>query len=315
VLIPLGDQPNFDTRRPWVNHALIAVNVAVYLGALIWTEGDAGYQAWIAQWGFVPIAPRFETFFTSMFMHAGALHLAGNMLFLWVFGDNVEGRLGHFGYLCAYLAFGLAAVLLFRTLDPGSTVPLVGASGAIFGVEGFYFVAFARNRVKVLTWFFFVYVLWVPARLVLGVSFLLNLLYMLTPQGEQAGGGVAYAAHVGGFVFGAVLALALRPFTPREADVPVTAAGTDPGALVRHGVESLRDGRLREAKAAFERALAADPHGPSAPEAALNLGMLLARAGASPRDALRRLSYAASTHPDPAARAMAEDEIARLARL
>jgi len=123
VFIPLGDAPNYADSRPWVNYGLIALNVGVYLWALVAHPGDAAYQSWVNEWGFVPAAPRLETFFTSMFMHAGFWHLAFNMLFLFIFGDNVEGRLGHVGYLLAYLACGLAAVLLFRALDPSSTLP------------------------------------------------------------------------------------------------------------------------------------------------------------------------------------------------
>jgi membrane associated rhomboid family serine protease len=219
MLFPIGDSPNFSHVRPVVNWGLIAANVLVFLLAKMQTGGDAGYAAWTLEWGFTPVAPTIETFFTSMFLHADFMHLAGNMLFLWIFGDNVEGRLGHAGYLLAYLAFGLAAVLFFRVLAPGSTIPLVGASGAIFGVEGFYFLAFGRNRVRVIYWILIAGAAEIPARVMLGISFVFNLVYMLA-QGDKLGGGVAYAAHVGGFVIGLLLALALRAVSPREPEVP-----------------------------------------------------------------------------------------------
>jgi membrane associated rhomboid family serine protease len=215
VLLPIGDAPNYAHGRPWVNWALIAANVAVFLLARQGRDDEA-YSRLLFEHGFLPIDPSIPDFFSSMFLHADWMHLGGNMLFLWIFGDNVEGRLGHLGYLLAYLASGLAAVLLFRVLDPEATVPLVGASGAIFGVQGFYFVAFPQNKVKVLFFLLVVGAFWMSARLVIGISFATNLLLMLRPQGQDVGGGVAYAAHVGGAALGAVIALVLAPFTPRE---------------------------------------------------------------------------------------------------
>jgi membrane associated rhomboid family serine protease len=220
VLLPVGDAPNLHGTRPWVNWALVAANVGAFVVLRLVTDDPEAWQVAIVDHGFVPVDPSFPDFFTSMFLHSDWMHLLGNMLFLWIFGDNVEGRLGHLGYLLAYLACGLAAVLLFRVLDPGSALPLVGASGAIFGVQGFYFVAFGRNRVKVFFWFLVFGFFWVPARIVIGLSLLLNLFLMLRPEGEQIGGGVAYAAHVGGAALGFLIALALVPFTPRDEAVP-----------------------------------------------------------------------------------------------
>jgi membrane associated rhomboid family serine protease len=209
MFLPIGDEPNDPTRRAYVNYALIAANVLAFLLAKA-TAGGTAYAAFTMEWGFTPVAPRIETFFTSMFMHGDFMHLAGNMLFLWIFGDNVEAALGHAGYLFAYVACGLAAVLFFRVLGPDSTIPLVGASGAIFGIEGFYFVAFRRNRVKVFYWLYvMVGTAMIPAMLFLGIAFVENLLYMLM-FGKKIGGGVAFAAHVGGFVVGALIALPLR---------------------------------------------------------------------------------------------------------
>jgi membrane associated rhomboid family serine protease len=210
VFLPAGDHPRLSRRRSHVTRALIAANVLVHGYGLLAHGGAAGHAALLTEWGFVPVAPRLETFFTHLFLHAGILHLAGNLLFLGVFGDNVEGRLGHGGYLLVYLAGGLAAALLFAALEPASGVPLVGASGAVFAVEGFYFLAFPRNRVRVVYWLFVVGVAWVPARLLLGLSFVWNLVWLLSPAGAEGGGGVAWAAHVGGFLLGLSVAGALR---------------------------------------------------------------------------------------------------------
>ncbi len=313
MFIPLGDAPNDSDRAPWVNHGLIAVNVLVYVWALFSLGGDAGYARWVRNWGFVPLAPRLETFFTHMFMHGGFWHLAGNMLFLWVFGDNVERRLGHAGYLLFYLASGLAAVLLFRAFDPSSTVPLVGASGAIFGVEGFYFLAFPRNQVRVLVWIFFVFTFWVPARIVLGFSFLTNLLLTLSPSASgSAGGGVAYAAHVGGFVAGLAMAAAIRLATPRADRVAVPVPSGRGAASIETARRLLTEGRMGEAEPILLDVLRNRVHEPEAPEAALLLGLLLSRIRGRPEAARGPLRFAARLHPDPRARAEARAELDRI---
>jgi membrane associated rhomboid family serine protease len=270
-----------------------------------------GYQAWLHEWGFVPVAPSLETYFSSMFMHGGFMHLAGNMLFLFVFGDNVEGRLGHLNYLLTYLACGLAAVLLFQVLAPGSTIPLVGASGAIFGVEGFYFLSFPKNRVRVVYWIFFIGYGWISARLMLGFSFVLNLIYMLSPQGA---GGIAYAAHVGGFVFGLGLAFALRVLQPRQERVParaVSSGGTAAG-LLDDARRAARAGRYDDARQALAAVLRDHTHEPEGPEAALQMGVLLARVYGRPEQARDPLRFAAQLHPDAERRAAAQAELRRV---
>jgi membrane associated rhomboid family serine protease len=140
--------------------------------------------------------------FVSMFLHGGWLHLAGNMLFLWVFGNNVEDRLGRITFLLLYVLGGLAATALQVAFDPNSAVPNVGASGAIAAVLGSYLVMFPRARIHTLVFFIFITSLQLPAVVVLVGWFVLQLFSGVGGMGNQLGGGVAYWAHVGGFVFG-----------------------------------------------------------------------------------------------------------------
>jgi membrane associated rhomboid family serine protease len=159
--------------------------------------------------------------FVSMFLHGGWLHLAGNMLFLWVFGNNVEDRLGWIGYLIFYVLGGLAATGLQIALDPESAVPNVGASGAIAAILGAYLVLFPRARIHTLVIFFFITWVELPAMVVLGAWFVLQLFSGVGDMGRQLGGGVAYWAHVGGFVFGLLVTwLLLRGRRRREPAVP-----------------------------------------------------------------------------------------------
>jgi membrane associated rhomboid family serine protease len=144
--------------------------------------------------------------FVAMFLHGGWLHIAGNMLFLWVFGNNVEDRLGYLVYPLFYVMGGLAATGLQVAFDPNSAIPSLGASGAIGAVLGAYAVIFPHARVTTLVIFFFITVVEVPAAMVLVVWFLLQLFSGVGSLGTQVGGGVAYWAHVGGFAFGAVVA-------------------------------------------------------------------------------------------------------------
>ena len=148
---------------------------------------------------------------TSMFMHAGWLHILGNMLFLWVFGDNVEDRFGHLGFLLFYLASGIAAALTQGAIDPNSVIPVVGASGAVAGVLGAYLVFFPKATVNVVIPFFILIFipLPVPAVLMIGLWFLQNLFAGIASVTDEAavGGGVAFFAHIGGFLFGALTVL------------------------------------------------------------------------------------------------------------
>jgi membrane associated rhomboid family serine protease len=151
--------------------------------------------------------------FAAMFLHAGFLHIGGNMLFLWIFGNNVEDRLGRLRYLLFYFASGIAATLGQLAISPNSVVPNLGASGAIAGVLGAYLVMFPRRRVLTLVFFFIITWVYLPAVVVLGAWFVLQLYSGAGSIAEHvsAGGGVAYFAHIGGFAFGALMALLFFP--------------------------------------------------------------------------------------------------------
>jgi membrane associated rhomboid family serine protease len=165
--------------------------------------------------------------FVSMFLHGGFLHIAGNMLFLWVFGNNIEDRLGRIAFILLYFLGGIAATALQVAFDPNSAIPNVGASGAIAGVLGSYIVLFPRARIHTLVIFFFITVVELPASVVLGVWFVLQLFSGVGGMGTDVSGGVAYWAHVGGFAFGAAVTwlffrsrgrpqMAAWPFPPAE---------------------------------------------------------------------------------------------------
>jgi rhomboid family protein len=211
-MLPLRDH-NPSERTPFVTWALIAINTGVFLSYFPGI-GDQPrlLMAFYSDWGLVPRlvsqGEQTQTIFTSMFVHAGWLHLAGNMLFLWIFGDNLEDQMGHVGYLIFYLASGVAAAFGQMIADPFSAVPMVGASGAIAGVMGGYLLLFPRARVDLLLILFvFFKVITIPAWLLLGLWFGLQL--VSGTAAEAAGGGVAYWAHAGGFVAGVVLTIPL----------------------------------------------------------------------------------------------------------
>src|SRR6476659_826959 len=217
-MLPIRDDAPRSTK-PYVNYFLIVLNLGIFF--FQWSLQDTGgartqndfltqfalvpqrFAAW--KNGYVPAAAAFVPFLSSMFLHASWLHVLLNMWGLAIFGDNVEDRLGHFGYLVFYLLCGLAAAVTHLVFNFSSTVPTVGASGAIAGVMGAYLVLYPRARV--LTWWGF-FVFWLPAWLVLGYWLIVNLLSgaasVLTVSNGPVGG-VAFWAHVGGFVTGAVL--------------------------------------------------------------------------------------------------------------
>ena len=158
-----------------------------------------------------------ESVFVAMFLHGGWLHIGGNMLYLWIFGNNVEDKIGPFFYLVFYLLGGIAATALQTATDANSVVPNLGASGAIAAVLGAYLVMFPRRRVLTLIFFFFIMMIELPAIVLLGFWFLLQFFSGATSLTQHIQGGVAYFAHVGGFVFGLVVAFLLFP---KERRVP-----------------------------------------------------------------------------------------------
>jgi len=222
-LLPLKD--DIPTRRlPIVTIALIAINVIVYFvfEQGLWGLGDVGNER-VVEYGAIPgeitdpgfevgppdQAPFWVTIFTSMFMHGSLLHLGGNMLFLWIFGNNIEDSMGRLTFVLFYVLGGLAALGLQVAFDPDSTVPTVSASGAIAAVLGAYARLYPRARVVTLVFIVIIItVVTLPALLVLGVWFLLQLLPAFSEPIGSTGGGVAYFAHIGGFLFG-VLAIRL----------------------------------------------------------------------------------------------------------
>ncbi len=241
-MIPLRDDaPRFNT--PFMTYFLVAFNVVIFLYQWIaqHTAGPAQLQMFVNEFGLIParipialgggqvppqlwsqiglyVTPEgaFLPLLTSMFLHGSWLHLIANMWALWIFGDNIEDHLGRFTYLVFYLASGIAAGTLHTLVSLNSTVPTVGASGAIAGVMGAYFVLYPRARV--LT-FFFVFFLWLPAWVVLGywfiVQFLSGAATSLAATTSSSTGGIAFWAHVGGFLAG-VLLIKIFPSKPRR---------------------------------------------------------------------------------------------------
>jgi len=228
-LIPIRDE-NPLQGTPYVTLGIIALNVAVYLYQMVLpaqAELVFAYQygvvpVWLT--GSLPVPPSLAwlpqplTLVSAMFLHGGFFHLAGNMLYLWIFGNNIEDRLGPVRFVAFYLAGGALASLAHVLAGPSSQLPMIGASGAIATVLGAYFLLYPRANVVVLIWFFFfVQLIKVPAVIVLGVWFLFQVL-------GSGGPGVAWMAHIGGFVVGLVL---IRFFLPR----PGRPRGRGPGTL------------------------------------------------------------------------------------
>ena len=230
MFLPLKDD-NPTSRTPVITIGIITLNVLVYVYYNLRLD-DAGMLLFSMTYGLIPYEithfqeisaniamtqlrglnaadtpaltfPIFGTLFTSMFMHGGFMHLFGNMLYLWIFGNNIEDYFGPIRFLVFYVVGGIAAVALHIAFSPQSIVPLIGASGAISAVLGAYFVLYPRARVLALYFlFFFVQTAWLPASIVLGIYFVLQFINALLGWGAQAGGGVAWFAHLGGFAFG-----------------------------------------------------------------------------------------------------------------
>ena len=214
-MIPLKDD-NPTSSFPFVTIFFIAANVFVFFFQI--TLGPEGMELFVYKTAAIPyeitrltdVSPRNFlapplTLFSAMFVHTNLIHLVGNMLYLWIFGDNIEDALGHFRFIIFYFVTGVAASLTHIAVNPDSTIPLIGASGAIAGVLGAYFVLFPRANVKTLVFIIlFVQIVRIPAVVFLGLWFLLQIL------SSVAGGGIAWYAHIGGFVSGALIILVFK---------------------------------------------------------------------------------------------------------
>jgi membrane associated rhomboid family serine protease len=292
MFLPLGDEPN-PRGIPLVTYALIAANVAVYvfvtlpLSATAASLNDPALREYIQvisrmvpegmslrelvssisaydlvtfTWGYRPADPHYLALFTAMFLHGGFMHLFGNMLFLWIYGDNVEHRLGSLGFLFWYLATGVAATLFHGLFDASSQLPLVGASGAISGVLGFYFLWFPHNRVRLWIFLFplFANIVLVPARIVLGIYLILdNVVPYVVSRGVE-GGGVAYGAHIGGFLAGLVVAFVANRREVRERPAEYRAAARaeaeeEAGATSDGLADAVGEGRMERAAELYFR--------------------------------------------------------------
>jgi membrane associated rhomboid family serine protease len=234
-MFPLRDRLPSRTT-PFVTWLLIAANVLAFLYELAMIEAVG--DRFVLAWGMVPARlahdPSGEavTVLTSMFLHGGWVHLGGNMLFLWIFGDNVEDRLGHLRYSLFYLLSGVAAAAAQFFIDPGSRLPMVGASGAIAGVLGAYVLLYPRARVLVaFPIFFFIQFFELPAWVVIGEWFVLQLFNGALSLGPRAAaGGVAFFAHIGGFVAGVAMIKLMAPAARARVS---TSAGADERWITR----------------------------------------------------------------------------------
>lgn len=217
-MIPIKDR-NPTELFPLVTILLIAANIAVFVYQL--SRGTSGFERFTTGFAVVPTAllsapfspAQHTSIFASIFLHGGLLHIAGNMLFLWIFGNNIEDYFGHFKFLAFYLVCGAAATLTHVFTHPHSSVPMIGASGAISGVLGAYFLLFPRARVITLVpIFFFLYIMEIPAYFFLGVYIVLQFLNGLPSlaAGSHATQGVAWFAHIGGFASGIIFLLVFR---------------------------------------------------------------------------------------------------------
>lgn len=227
-MIPFSDPSEPDHIFPYVNIGLIVVNFLVFFYELsLGAQSTGTLNHFIYDYGLVPCeytahcqpyagtpTPFYVTLFSSMFMHSGWLHILGNMVYLWVFGDNIENSMGHFRYLIFYLLCGLAASALEIATAVGSNVPGIGASGAIAGVLGAYLILYPTSRVGTLIPISFIFIpVRLPAWVLIGFWFLLQLVngfVVLSNKAGEAAGGVAYWAHIGGFIAGVVFVFLFR---------------------------------------------------------------------------------------------------------
>ena len=238
-MFPIADQSARGNPRPYVNIALIAISAIVFFFELGLNDLEAAQ--FFHRWGVIPLeltdstynlmglrvlgggvldvetpVSNYLTLLTSMFVHGGVLHFAGNMIFLWVFGDNVEARLGHVRYLVFYLATGVAASWAQIATDMESLTPTVGASGAIAGVMGAYLLLYPYNRIRTIVAVFFLFPMTIPAVYLIGFWIVLQFFNGFLALDDSVTSGVAYWAHIGGFVAGAAVIALLKVFVWRE---------------------------------------------------------------------------------------------------
>jgi membrane associated rhomboid family serine protease len=311
MFIPIGDAPN-PKGISFVTYALIAVNVAVYLfvnlplGSRPADRSDPAFREYVQvmsraledrvdvrqlvaqaseydlfsfEHGYRPAAPGVSALLTCMFLHGGFMHLFGNMLFLWIYGDNVERRIGGFAYLFWYLATGVVATLFHSVVFSSSEIPVVGASGAISGILGFYFVWFPRNRVRMLVFLppFLMQVFEIPARWVLGMFLVVDNLLPFLFAGES---GVANGAHIGGFIAGGLVAWMMdrRGLVAKPEDIEAPQEPVTGTAAMR---AALADGRTAEAARAYFALPPSLARGALSTAEAVELASWLRRAGHS----------------------------------
>jgi membrane associated rhomboid family serine protease len=214
-MFPIGDENRGIRSRPYVTYALIAINVVIFLYQI--TLDQSALADFILKWGTIPreISDGTDLFTlgTCMFLHGGWLHIAGNMLFLWVFGDNVEDTMGHIKFLVFYLLCGLAASGLQVIVNPDSRTPMIGASGAISGVLAAYLVLYPRGKIRTMILVGIPIMVLIPAWGMIGYWIVIQFINGIASLGvntAETGGGVAYFAHIGGFVAGAALVWIFR---------------------------------------------------------------------------------------------------------
>lgn len=214
-MLPIGDENRGIRSRPYVTQAIIAINVVIFLYEL--TLSDRALFRFIVDWGTVPReisrGEDLVTLVTCMFLHGGWLHIAGNMLFLWVFGDNIEDTMGHIRYLIFYLLCGVAASGLQVLINPDSQTPLIGASGAISGVLAAYLVLYPHGRIRTLLIIGIPIMVLIPAWGMIGYWIVIQFINGVASLGvrtAETGNGVAYFAHIGGFVAGILLVWLFR---------------------------------------------------------------------------------------------------------